>query len=94
VHSSPNIGRVTKVCDIDGSRGTYCGELKCIQLLVERCEGKRLLVRTRHRWEINIKIFIQEIGWEAVHWILDHVAPGKYQTRDFMNTASLRFTQN
>jgi hypothetical protein len=37
-------------------------------------------------------MFIQEIGWEGVHWI--HVAPVKYQTRDFMNTASLRFTQN
>jgi len=58
-----------------------------------RPEGKRQLVRTRHRWEMNIKMFIQEVGWGGVHWI--HMAPSKYQTRDFMNTAtSLRFKQN
>jgi len=91
MHSSPNIGRVTKAFDIDASHGTYCGKVKCTQVLVGRPEGKRQLVRTRHRWEINIKMFIQEIGWEGVHWI--HVTPGKYQTRDFMNTApSLRLT--
>jgi hypothetical protein len=74
MHSSPNIGRVTKAFDINGSRGTYWGEVKCIQVLLGRPEGKRQLLRTRHRWEINIKTFIQEIGWKGVHWI--HVTPG------------------
>jgi len=91
VHSSPNIGRVTKAFDIDGSHGTYWGAVKCILVLVGRPEGKRQLVRTKHRWEINIKMFIQEIELEGVHWI--HVVPNKYQTRDFMKTVSLRFTQ-
>jgi hypothetical protein len=91
VHSSPDIGRVTKVFDIERSHGTYWGAVKCILMLVGRSEGKRQLIRTRHRWEINIKTFIQEIGWQGVHCI--HVVPDKYQTRDFMKKANLRFTQ-
>jgi len=36
-------------------RGVY-------RILVGKPEGKRLLGRTRHRWEDNIKIDIQEVG--------------------------------
>ena len=32
-------------------------------------EGKRLLVRTRHRWEGNIKMDLQELGCEGMDWI-------------------------
>ena len=32
-------------------------------------EGKRPLVRPRHRWENNIDIHLQEVGFEGVEWI-------------------------
>jgi hypothetical protein len=32
-------------------------------------EGKRLLGRPRRRWEDNIKVDIQEVGWGyRLHW--------------------------
>jgi len=31
-------------------------------------EGKRPLGRPRHRWEDNIKMDLQEVGWEGVDW--------------------------
>jgi hypothetical protein len=37
--------------------------------LVENPEGKRLLGRTNHRWENNIKTDIKEILCECVDWI-------------------------
>jgi hypothetical protein len=33
------------------------------RVLVGRPEGKRLLVRSRRRWEDNIKKDLQEVGW-------------------------------
>ena len=32
-------------------------------------EGKRPLGRPRRRWEDNIKIDLQEVGCEGMHWI-------------------------
>ena len=32
-------------------------------------EGKRPLVRPRHRWRDNIKMNFQEVGWEDMDWI-------------------------
>jgi hypothetical protein len=43
-------------------RGTY-------RILVERPEGRRPLGRPRYRWEDNIKIDLQEVGWAGMHWI-------------------------
>jgi hypothetical protein len=37
--------------------------------MVVRPEGKRLLGITRHRWEDNIKILLNEIWWQSVDWI-------------------------
>jgi hypothetical protein len=34
-------------------------------VMMGKPEGKRQLVRLRHRCEDNIKIDIQEVGWEA-----------------------------
>jgi hypothetical protein len=75
VHSTPNIGRVTKAYNINVARGTYWGEVKCVQVLVGRPEVKRQLVRTRRGWDIDTKISVQGIGWEGVHRI--HLAPDK-----------------
>jgi hypothetical protein len=36
---------------------------------VGRCEGKRLLGRTRRRWENNIRTDFRKIGWKDVDWI-------------------------
>jgi hypothetical protein len=44
---------------------TYGGEKRCIQVLVGRPEGKRPLVRPRCRWEVNIKMDLQEVEWRA-----------------------------
>jgi hypothetical protein len=39
-------------------RGAY-------RVLVGRCEGRRPLGRPRRRWEDNIKMDLQEVGWGA-----------------------------
>jgi hypothetical protein len=39
------------------------------KIFLEKSEGKRPLVRSRRRWNDNIKINLKEIGWEGVDWI-------------------------
>jgi len=39
------------------------------RVLVGKPEGKRPLVRPRHRWEQNIKVDLQEVGCGCVDWI-------------------------
>jgi hypothetical protein len=42
------------------------GEGRCAyRILVGRPEGRRQLERPRRRWEDNIKMDIQEVGWGA-----------------------------
>jgi hypothetical protein len=43
-------------------RGAY-------SVLVERPEGKRPLGRLGRRWEVNVNINIQEVGWGGMDWI-------------------------
>jgi hypothetical protein len=43
-------------------RGVY-------RVLVGKPEGKRPPGRPRHRWEINIKIDLQEVECEGLDWI-------------------------
>jgi hypothetical protein len=38
-------------------------------VLVGKPEGERPFGRARRRWEKNIKIDLQEVGWEDVDWI-------------------------
>ena len=45
-----------------GSRGAF-------RVFVRIPKGKRSLKRPRCRWENNIKLGLQEIGWEGVDWI-------------------------
>jgi len=35
------------------------------RILVEISEGKKALGRPKHRWEDNIKMNLQYVGWEA-----------------------------
>jgi hypothetical protein len=43
-------------------RGAY-------RILVGRPEERRTLGRPRHKWEDNIKINLQEVGWGGMDWI-------------------------
>jgi len=63
VYSSPNIVIKSRrmrwaghVARLEKRRGVY-------RVLVGKPEGKRLLGRPRHRWEYNIKMDRQEVGW-------------------------------
>jgi hypothetical protein len=67
LYSSPNIIRVIKsrrmswaghVARMGEGRGAY-------RVLVGRPEGRRPLERPRHRWEDNIKMNLQKVGWGA-----------------------------
>ena len=64
-YSAPNIGRVIKprrmrwaghVARIGGRGGVY-------RVLVGKPEERRPLGRPRHRWEDNIKMNLQEVGY-------------------------------
>jgi hypothetical protein len=39
------------------------------RILVGRPEGRRPLGRPRGRWEDNIKMDLQEMGWGGMDWI-------------------------
>jgi hypothetical protein len=67
LYSSPNIIRVIKsrrmrwagyVARMGEGRGAY-------RMLVGRPEGRRPLGRPSRRWEDNIKMDLQEVGWGA-----------------------------
>jgi hypothetical protein len=47
-----------------------CGvEEGCVEGFGGRPEGRRPLGRPRHRWKDNIKIGLQEVGWDGMDWI-------------------------
>ena len=65
LYASPNIVRVIKsrrmrraghVARMGEMRGVY-------RVLVMKHEGKRPLGRPRHRWEDNIKTYLQKFTW-------------------------------
>jgi hypothetical protein len=39
------------------------------RILVGRPEGMNHLEDPRRRWEDNIKMYLQKVGWEGVDWI-------------------------
>jgi hypothetical protein len=43
-------------------RGVY-------RVLLGKPEGKRPIGRPRHRWEDNIKMDLQEVGYRGMDWI-------------------------
>jgi hypothetical protein len=46
------------------------GERRCVyRVLVGKPEGKRPLGRPRLRWEDNIKMDLQEVGYGGMDWI-------------------------
>jgi hypothetical protein len=55
-----------------GACSTYWGEESVYRVLVGKPEGKRPLVKHRHRWEDNIKIDLQglDVGvWTGWRWL-------------------------
>jgi hypothetical protein len=71
LYTSPNIVRVMKsrrmrwaehVARMGEGRGVY-------RILVGKPEGKRPLGRPRLRWEHNIRMDLQEVGWGCEDWI-------------------------
>jgi hypothetical protein len=88
LYSSLNIVRVIKsrrmrwaghVARMREWRGVY-------RVLVGRPEGKRLLGRSRRRWEDNIKMNLRETGIDVANWI--RLAQYRVQWRAFMNTVT------
>ena len=43
-------------------RGAY-------RVLVGKPKGRRPLERPRHKWEDNVKMHLQEVGWGPMDWI-------------------------
>jgi len=71
LYSSPNTVRVIK-----SRRMRWAGHVARMgeriglyRVLVGKPEGKRPLVRPRHRWEDNIKMDLQAMGCGSVDWI-------------------------
>jgi len=49
--------------EMGGAGSTYGEEEKCIQGFGGKPKGKKPFGRPRHRWEDNINMDIQEVGW-------------------------------
>jgi len=69
-------GDQIKKNEMGGTCGIYWGEGRCIQGFGGKPEGERPLVRSRHRWEDNIEMDLQEVGWGGMDWV------GLVQDRD------------
>jgi hypothetical protein len=53
------------------------------QIFIGKPEGKRLLGRTRRRWEYNLKVYLRVIRYGDVDWI--HLAQDRNQWRALVN---------
>ena len=56
--------------EVGGTCSAYGGEERYIQSFGGgKSEGKRPLGRPRSRWECNIKMDLQEVGYSGMDWI-------------------------
>ena len=71
LYCSPNIVRVIKTRRMRWPRHVACmGERRGVyRVLVGKPEGKRPLGRPRRRWEDNIKMDLQEVGYWGMDWV-------------------------
>jgi len=69
--SSPNIVRVIKLRRMRWvGHVARMGERRSLyRVLVGKPEGKRPIGRSKHRWEDNIKMDLQEVGCGGMEWI-------------------------
>jgi hypothetical protein len=86
LYSSPSIIRIIKsrrmkwvghVARMGDKRNAY-------RLLVGKPEGNRPLGRPRRRWVDNIKMDLEEVGWDDVDWI--DLAKDRNRWRAVMNS--------
>jgi hypothetical protein len=70
------------------------GEMRgAYRILVGRPEGRRPLGRPRRRWEDDIKLDLQEVGWGGMDWI--DMAQDRDRWRALVNVVmNLRVPQN
>ena len=71
LYPSPNVIRVIK-----SRRMRWAGHVACMgdrrsayRVLVESRDENRSLGRPKRRWEDNIKIGLQVVGWGGIDWI-------------------------
>jgi hypothetical protein len=71
LYPSPNIVRVIK-----SRRMRWVGHIACMgerrgvyRVLLWKPEGKRLFGRPRRRWEDNIRMDLQKVGYGGMDWI-------------------------
>jgi hypothetical protein len=71
LYSLPNIVRVVKSRRVRwAGHVARMGEDRVVQgVLVGKPEGKKPLGRPRHRWEDNIKMYLQEVGGGRGGWM-------------------------
>jgi len=63
----------------------YMGEMRnAYKIFVGKREGRRLFIRPRRRWEVNIRIDLRETGWEGVDWL--HLYLNNWVTISFSRT--------
>jgi hypothetical protein len=63
---------------------TYMGERRTIYMIfVGNLQGEKPLVRPMLRWEFNIKMDLQKVGWEHG---LDYLAQDKDKCQALVNT--------
>jgi hypothetical protein len=58
------------------------------RILVGRRDGKRPLGRPRHRWEDNIEMDLQEVGWGGMDWI--YLVQDRNRSRALVNAVMNR----
>jgi hypothetical protein len=54
---------------VDGAYGTHGDRIGAYRVFVGKPEGKRPLGKSRHRWEENITMDLQEEGWGVKDWL-------------------------
>jgi hypothetical protein len=85
LYGSPNVVRVIKSRRIGwAGHGARMGETNMYNILVGQPEGKRVLGRTRLRWEDNNRMDLRNIGWEDADRI--NLVQDRVQWRVLVNT--------
>jgi hypothetical protein len=95
LYSAPNIIRVIKWRRMRRAGHTaHIGEkIGAYRILVRGPEGRRPFGRPRRRWEDNIKMGLQEVGWGGMDWI--ELAQDRDRWRALENLVmNLRVPQN